>query len=390
MSDQYILRIGSDGKPRSLLSFNAQSSYQKQIVTQWSDALLKGKSLTILLPGNWLYLTQTQVPSKNADVLEKSIPFAIEEELSNEVEDNYFAFQQTADGNQDVVAIEKSQLDGIGEAIRNHHLEVNAIYSEFAWLPKVENVIVLWFEEKYALIRFGLDEVMRVSHQQINQLIPIFKGQLNQIVTNQADLVDHADLLIDNSLNEIKCKDYLFNHPAIDLYIDKIKQQSFNQKVDSWRKVYVLLAALLISWLGIQLFQMLQLNSEIEMLKQQQQDVLLRSFPDAAPAELVDPFAAIRSRMQLNSNQSNQRQSIVLDVMQSIGLVKQSIKLIQVNGLRLVNEQLEVQVSAPNISTINNFQQQLQLTAPNYRVQIGVNELGDDGIYKSIITVVPR
>ena len=390
MSVQYILRIGSDGKPKCLLTFDAQSSCQKQTVTQWSDDALKTKLLTLLLPGNWLYLTQTEVPSKNSDVLEKSIPFAIEEELSNEVEDNYFAFQQTSEGHQDVIAIEKSQLDGIGDAIRNHNLEVNGIYSEFDWLPKTKHAIVLWFEEKYALVRFGLDNVMRVSHQQINQLIPIFKGKLKHIETNQADYFDHAGLSVDNSLTEVKCKAYLDNHPSIDLYIDEIKQKNTNDKSDSWKKVYALMLVILISWFGIQLFQMVQLNSEIESLKQQQLDVFTQSFPDAADSELVDPFAAIRSRMQLNTDQSKQNQSILLDTMQYIGLVNQSIKLVQVNGIRLVNDQMEVQVSAPNIATINNFHQQLQLSAVDYRVRIGVNELGDDNIYNSIITVVPR
>jgi len=390
MSDQYILRINSDGKPKCLLTFDAQSSCHQQIITQWSDASLKGKTLTLLLPGNWLYLSKTQVASKNSDVLEKSIPFAIEEELTNEVEDNYFAFKETSEGKQDVIAIEKAQLDGVGEAIRNHQLEVNAIYSEFAWLPKAENVIMLWFEQNYALIRFGSDEVMRVSHQQVNQLIPIFKGDNKYIETNDTEGLDSLDLVVDNRLNELKCKDYLFSHQSIDLYINEIKQQNNNKQSDSWRNVVVLTVALLLSWLGIHLYQMIQLNGEIEQLKQQQQDILVRSFPDVAPSELVDPFAAIKSRMQLSANQSQQGKSILLDVMQSIGAVNQSIKLVQVNGIRLVNQQMEVQVSAPNISTINNFHQQLQLAAPDYRVQIGVNELGDDGIYKSIITVVPK
>ena len=76
--------------------------------------------------------------------------------------------------------------------------------------------------------------------------------------------------------------------------------------------------------------------------------------------------------------------------MKFICLVNQSIKQVQVNGIRLVNKQMEIQISAPNITTINQFHQQLQLSAYDYRVQIGVNELGEDSIYKSIITVVPR
>lgn len=390
MSDQYILRVGSEGKPECLLTFDAQSSCHKKTVNQWADVSLRGKPLVLLLPGNWFYLTQTQVPSKSPDVLEKSIPFAVEEELSNEVEDNYFAFQQVAEGIQDVVAVEKNLLDQIGLAIQTHGLEVAAIYSEYDWLPKDENAIVLWFQESYALIRFGSDQVMRVSHQQINQLIPLFKGPINQISTNQPESVDQIELIIKDQLTEVNCKEYLENHPAIDLYIDAIKESKTSQNSDSWKTVYSLLALLMLSWLGIQFYQLAMLSLEIKDLKRQQENIFITSFPDAAPAELVDPFAAIRSRMQLKSNQLSSSQPILLDTMQFIGLVNQSIKQVQVNGIRLVNKQMEIQISAPNITTINQFHQQLQLSAYDYRVQIGVNELGEDSIYKSIITVVPR
>ncbi|TDR19501.1 type II secretion system protein GspL [Marinicella litoralis] len=390
MSDQYILRIGNDGKPISLLSFDAQSSCQKHVVTQWSDVALKAKPLTLLLPGNWLYLTKTNIPSKSSDVLEKSIPFAIEEELSNEVEDNYFAFRQTADGQQDVIAIEKPQLNNIGAAIRDHQLHVTAIYSEFDWLPKPTNAIVLWFEETYALLRFGSDEVMRVSHQQVNQLIPIFKGDIKHILTNHPGDFELNDLAVDNSLDEVKCKEHLLTHHAIDLYLEEIKEGNEHKQTDSWQKVVVLGLVVVFSWLGIQLYQMSQLSSQIDGLKQQQQQIFSRAFTDAAPSELIDPYAAIKSRMQLQNNQSSDNQSILQDIVQSIGSVAQSIKSIQVNGIRLVNQQMEIQVSAPNITTVNDFHQQLQLSANDYRVQIGVNELSEDNLYNSIITVVPR
>ncbi len=390
MSEPYILRIGNDGKPRSLLSFDAQSTCHKKTVTSWSDQALKSKPLTLLLPGNWLYLTKTEVPSKSSDVLEKSIPYAVEEELSNEVEDNYFAFRQTSDRTQDVIAIEKKYLDQVGEAIRSHQLEIKAIYSEYDWLPAANNKIVLWFEKTYALLRFGSNEVMRASHQQVSQLIPVFKGDLTEVYSNQSTGFDHNDLHVDNSLDEVKCKNHLLNHRATDLYLDAIKESRKDKTSSSWKSTLTLVVVLVLSWLGINIYQLMQLNNDIERLKDQQQQVFKQSFPDAAAAELIDPYAAIKSRMQLSSNQSLQTKSILLDAMQFIGLVTKNVQQIQINGIRLVNEQMEVQVSAPNIATINSFHQQLQLSAIDYRIQIGVNELDENNSYKSIITVVPR
>jgi len=58
--------------------------------------------------------------------------------------------------------------------------------------------------------------------------------------------------------------------------------------------------------------------------------------------------------------------------------------------LRLSNGVLEIQIAAPTMSSINQFHQALQATTPAYRVLIGVNELGDDNVFKSILTMEAR
>ena len=390
MSEHYLVRIGSEGQPHSLLTSDAHSSCQIQKITNWSAAELKQKPLVILLPAAWVYQSQTHIASKSPEVLKKSIPFAVEEELSNEVEDNYFAFQSLIEGTQDVIAIEKKHLDEVVKQIRINQLNIKAIYSETDWLPSDSESVTLWCDDDSALLRFGDDAVMSVGKDQINQLIPLFKGSLKKLKTNQQSFDGLPDMEIDESLTESDCILHLFNHAVIDLYISELKEEPGQNQNIRWQSVYVLLTLLLTSWLGVQLFQWYQLDKQIQSIKQQQQNVLLQLFPDAAPSELNDPFAAVKSRMQLNQSQSNQKETLFLDVVYGLGAVKQQMKLIKLNGVRLQNQQIEVQISAPNITLINDFHQQLQNQLYAYRVAIGVNELGDDNIYKSVITVVPR
>ncbi len=390
MQLEHILRIGTDGKPRSLLSFDAQSKVQTKDINHWSDAALKAKSMALLLPATWLYQTQTQIPSKSLDVLKKSIPFAIEEELSNEVEDNFYAFKVKPDNSQDVIAIEKDLLTGVGQAIKNHKLSVVSIYSELDWIPKIENAISVWFEDNHALIRFGEGQVMRAAHQQVSQLVELFKADLKTIHTNKGDVFAESNLQIHQDLNEARCKDYLMSQDLIDLFLDEIKENKQQEKTESWKMVGVLAGLLFISWLGLQSYQVMQLGNTIEDLKVQQQSLFKQAFPDAAPSELVDPYAALKSRMQLSANNSSGSNSIFLDTVHHLGMVSQRMNNVQLSDLRLSGEKMEIQVSAPSLAVINNFHQQLQSTANPYNVQIGVNELTDDNVYKSILTVTAQ
>ena len=391
MSEQYILRIGSDGEPKGLLIFDAQiSSFRSKDITQWNDVELKQKPLSVLLPATWMYQSKTEIASKNHEVLQKSIPFAIEEELSNDVEDNYYAFQSNDSGGQDVIAIEKQHLDAIANNIKLHKLTVSGIYSEFAWLPIVKDKITLWRDDEQALVRFGQNQVLSINESQINQLIPMFKGDLSQVTTNRTTGLDLPELSVDNKLTELTCCQFLLSHQQINLYLDEIKEKRVGDQSESWRSVVVLLLVLLVSWFGIQFYQMYKLNQDIEDLKHRQQSLLLQAFPDAVAVEMTDPYAAIKSRLQLSTSQNKQQKSMLLDMIYHMGMVAKLHPQLQLFGIRMVNNQMEIQVAAPNIALINDFHQQLQQSANSYAVQVGVNELTDGGIYRSILTVVPR
>ncbi len=385
------MRINAEGSPRCLYAYDAQSqACSTTAVEAWDDEQLSSLSLLILLPASWLYHTQTQVASKNNELLSKSIPYAVEEELSNEVEDNYFAFKLNEDGTQNVVAIEKQRLDQVNEQIKAQQLNVVGIYSEVDWIPAKATVISIWSDAENSLLRFGVDQAMNVPNHQINQLLPVFGQQANSILCNQAALISSQELPVKEGLSEAVCCQYLIQQQAVNLYVDELKQGRVDQEQDSWRLVKWLTAVLMLSWLGIQLFQLTRLSQDIDAIKQQQKDLFQQNHPDAANAELMDPFAALQSRLKINDSQPDGRRNVLIEAVHHLGMASQQQQQISINGLRLIDQQLEIQIAAANMTQINGFHQSLQSLAPEFTVRIGVNELADDSTFKSTLTMVPR
>ena len=388
MSITHLLRINTDGEPTALYQFDAHSnSCHEHAVDGWSDASLKAAELIIIVPAQWVYQTRTQVASKNDEILKKSIPFAVEEELSNELEDNFFAYQLQSDGSQQVVAIQQQPLITLHQNIMDLGLKVAHIYSEHAWLPADEQLVHVWMEQTGCLIRFGLNQTMLVAPSQVAELVPVFAAEGVQLVSNaKLTLPDHP---IKRPLKLADCARQVVQGDHIDLWVDELKHQRQEQRQSSWRVVWLLAAVVLISWLGIRVFQYQQLNDAVVNLQQQQQNILLSAFPDAAEVELNDPFAAIKSRLQRLTGQQ-QQPAVLLDAVHGIGQVSQQQTQVALRGLRLSNGVLEIQILAPSMSVINQFHQALQNTLPQYRVLIGVNELGDDNQFKSILTMEAR
>lgn len=386
-----ILRIDDDASPVCLYTYDAQNhSCTNDEIKLWSDDRLLNKDLIILVPASWVYHSQTQVASKNLEILSKSIPFAIEEELSNDVDDNYYAFQLNEDGTQNVIAIEKKYLDDLNQKIINHQLNVNAIYSEISWLPKEVDAVCIWTDQESSLMSIGDSQVMRVSNHQISQMLPVFAQDMSRIICNMKSAIDYSELPIEARLNEINCCQYLIDHSAINLYVDELKINHNNKPRSSSPQLFWLVGILLVSWVVIQFIQWNSLRQSIDEITLKQKELFKQHFSDPAAVELVDPFAAMQSRLKIQNAQSPVGQNILIDAIDQLGKTLQKQPMVKLNGLRMVDQKIELQIAAPNMTVINNFHQLLQQNAFKFTVQIGVNELGDDQIFKSIITMVPR
>lgn len=391
MTQQMILRINNGGEPLCLYRYDAQSKVCDTLpISDWSDDQLSVDALTVLLPASWVYLTETHIASKSNELLNKSIPFAIEEELSNEVDDNYYAFQLLSDNHQSVAAIEKGLLDQLHLQIKQHNLRVSAVYSEANWLPRATDHMFLWQDENSSLIRFGADSAMRIANNQVAKMVAVFAANLKSLITQEGTSLEGTDIKVENGLTAAMCCAAMNQAEPINLYVDAIRNEQKNQQQQSFKPVIFMTALLLFSWVFIQGYQWFNLNQSIAQLKTQQKNLFTDNFPDAAPAELVDPFAALQSRLKLKGDSNNQQSNVLLDALQGIGAVLQQQPLIQINGIRMVDNKIELQINAPSMSAINAYHQSLQLQAVAFDVQIGVNELTDDSSFRSILTVVPR
>lgn len=391
MTQQLILRIKQDGKPRCLHQFDAQSnSCDTKVINDWSDNSLSGKEVLVLLPATWVYHSSTDIASKNAELLTKSIPFAIEEELSNEVDENYFAFNLLNDDSQNVVAIEKKYLDELLIHLKAAKVQAKAIYSEIDWLPTANKTAYLWQDENSTLVRFEYDQALRVANNQLEQMFSVFGSNINQIVTNKNTVFNSINTETISSLTALQCCENLIQADPVNLFVDAVKSDKNTKNTQNWRTVKWLATALILSWTAISLFQLIKLNGAVAELKSKQQEIFTQRFSDAAASELVDPYAAYQSRLQLQSASNMNQSNILIETLNALGITLRNEQLITIKGLRLIDEKIEIQVNAPAMSTINGFHQQLQQNADSYTVQIGVNELADDASFRSIITMVPR
>lgn len=388
MSQQYILRLNQKGEPFKAYFFDEKNKQSRETeVSDWS-AVSKTYEWTLLLPASWVYQTRSTVPSKNLEVLKQSVPYAIEDELSNDVEENHFAFAVLGDKEQKVSVVNLGHLLQLKESVLSHGINIQNIFSEVEFCPRSVGVVSVWAHDNQALLCFGKNETLSIDKSQVASMLPVFAADFHAI---QSNLNIEPEWLINELVAKPRiqlsaCFEALNNNHAVDLMPAGWLKHSDDIKSTTNKSALIMVLILIASWVGIKSFQHVQASFQVDKVKTEQVKLFTERFGDASNSELIDPYAALQSRMQRVS-QSQSMTSPFLSAMNHLGLAMQSHKQnIDIQSLRLVDQKLEVQITAETMTLINRFQQSLQQTALGFKVLIGVNEQ-DEGRFKSVITM---
>lgn len=127
-------------------------------------SLIQDRKVVILLPIEELFVTTVNVKTKNRKQLEKAIPFALEDDLAEDVEDLHFAIgQRTPAGDCPVLVISKAKLDFLINILSSVHILPDIITADIFGLKWTENQWIACIDEQHVTARtnayggFGCD-----------------------------------------------------------------------------------------------------------------------------------------------------------------------------------------------------------------------------------------
>jgi general secretion pathway protein L len=132
MTEYVIVRINDKLIPEFQIKYNASDiTAIKSKVLSWEHIKLQNTQKLILIVSAHLVLTtQVTIPSKNEEVIRQSIPFALEEEIASDVDENHFSYTQLEDQMFLVSVINKKIIEKIQSRLLNNNLVCKEIYSE--------------------------------------------------------------------------------------------------------------------------------------------------------------------------------------------------------------------------------------------------------------------
>lgn len=357
---EWLLVDGGPGRPEK------GSGSLDELATQAAGFQVIG-----VVSASLLLLTHTELAFTQPAKLRKAVPYALEEAVSEDVEDLHFALGRIESGNTQVAVISDLLLETWQQRFAEVGITLRAITPETLLLP--------WNENNWSIIVCGTEVVIRTA--EFSGFTAEREG-LEDIIMAVLDTQDMpAAINIWYCGDRVKPLQWADTAPPITtppcpngrlgvlagqwdsrLSLNLLQgghssEPDLGKLLKPWRWV----AALLVVWLGVQTtgqyIEKKRLSEEVSQITQQMESIYRNTFPDAR--RVVNPRVQMEQRLAELKGNSNSGDSdfIPLLAKSSDILGKHSNALL--NGVNYRSGNLTLQMSAKNLSDLDNLKNEI-------------------------------
>ncbi len=117
-----------------------------------------------LVPANYINSTQVLIPGKQTRFVQQALPFAVEEQLTEDLDDVHISLgDKNPDGRYSVEVINRRLFENFYDALTEMGYTINGIFSDASLLPIKDVDMAIGFEDEWALVNFEPHTVSRVK-----------------------------------------------------------------------------------------------------------------------------------------------------------------------------------------------------------------------------------
>ena len=339
-----------------------------------------GRRICVLVPGNDVLLTEPEVPAKSGTKVAQVVPYALEEQLAEDIDDLHFAIGRRApDSSRTPVAVvARALLDEWLTLLKSSGIEPEAMYADSDLLPVNPGQSVALLEEDVVVVRppggspvtlpaDALDEALEIA-----QSAPDEGGAGRGLIlyTGPAEWHQHSARVeaLRERFDGIKIQ--LLSGGPLALFAQQLPQgapinllqgtyaptTSRTVGWPAWRVAVLLLAALV----GLHVAGK---AAELGVLKRNERKLdssITDVFHSAMPGEQSTNDPRRRMEKRLADVQARSSAGGLLAALEALAQAHGSAPTSQLQALSFHDGILELQILAPDASTLDRITQTLK------------------------------
>jgi general secretion pathway protein L len=379
MSQRLLIRLHAHGRHAWFVPDAAKASTPG---LPPPETVARAQQIIVLVPGSEVVLLESPAVSKNRAQLAKAVPYALEDQLAQPVEEMHFALAaRVAGATVGVAAVAHARLAGWLAELEAAGIRPDVLLPEPLALPLGHLLI----ESGNAQLRLGLWRSAVMEPELLAEWLEFADdGSLPEIEVFDTRFQPRQNLPLPVRAYHERQGDALVllaqgvgAEPALNLLQTVYAPKHRSAPAARWWRRAAIAAAALIALTFVQLvLERYSLVRESDRLDEAMRAVLVQNFPEMEKVA-GDPPALMKSALaRLGGGESS---GGLLRTLAQIAPVLGSTTRLTTRGIEFRNGTLELSVTAPDVPTLDSLRERLA-TLPGVKVELTAANPGQNGV----------
>ncbi len=362
-----------------------------------------GRHVIVLVPTAQVLLTHARIPSRQRQRILSALPYALEDQLAEDVEQLHFALgQRNREGDVQVAVVSRRRLGEWLARLRACDIEPDAVVPDALCLPWEEGQWSALQEAHQLLLRTAAQEGLSLDSDSLDVTLPLLLAEseenreknrrpsaLHWYVSPdggsrpppalEAPGLESVDILphpLEEAPLALLSRHYRRDQAINLLQGEYSRHEQLGRYWRPWRPAAALLLALLLLLAGTTVLDYLQLSEEHEALRQRIERIYLDTFPEAR--RVVNPRVQMERRLAaLRTGETGA--GGFLDLLREAGPALRETPKIELRRISFRDGRLDIALRIPDLQSLDRLKQRLGEKA-GLRVDIQSATARDDKV----------
>lgn len=335
-------------------------------------SLTRGRRVLLVLPNEDIVLTSVKIPSKSKKQLLQAIPFALEDNLAEDIEGLHFAIHQDSTGGETRVAIiNRDLLDSYISLLKKNgitthfvlpHILIQTIKADSWSILQTQSVTndnldattnddisvgvrlndFSGFSCDKSLLKLFIQQLEAEKPKQILSNIPV-EELPDELQDYPQESLDQTKVLYDSTSSALELN-------LLTGFISNKAESRINLKV--WRPALVIASLLAVTWIGIFSWQNTVLQKQRDQLDKSIKNIFTSTFPKG---RLVDPAQQMSSKLAQLKRSVGTTINSPLPLISNISPLLKEYKDLTLSEIRYKENKLQLIIQSPNLTRLEAF-----------------------------------
>ena len=380
MRSRFFIRIHEPGADAEASWLGAPDASGNVVVVRGalSDAapLAAGAQVVVLIPSSRLLFTHAKVPTQNRQKLLKALPYALEDQLAEDVDDLHFALgARGIDGDMSIVVVSREQMGVWQEQLRTAGINSDYLIPDALSLPIQDQAWTVFLESNLALVRTGEAQGFASELDNLPAFLGFSVAEAGDATAATIDLWDNGATYSSQLTEVVKNAEIRVHDESIDLLTlvarefdprfafnllqgDYSRKEQWGKRWRPWRVAASLATVWVVLQLAMNISENVSLSRQNDELRAQVNRTYKEAFPEAK--NVVNPKVQMQRKLaELQGGSKSGVGAGFLVLVATTGSALKATPGVNLRSVRYKNGELDVEIDVPSLQTLDQVKQLL-------------------------------